>query len=82
MWVSKDELFWLKTEYYDEEDNLVNTEILSEIKQMDDRKMPTRLEMIPADEEGNKTILIFKNMNFNVNLKESFFSQQNMKRIR
>ncbi len=82
MWVSKDELFWLRTEYYDEEGDLVNTEVLSEIKQMDDRKMPTRLEMIPADEEGNKTILIFKNTDFNVNLKESFFSQQNMKRIR
>ena len=82
MWVSKEEYHWLKAEYYDEDNVLVNTEILSDIKQMDDRKMPTRLEMIPADEEGNKTILIFENMEFNVDLKESFFSQQNMRRIR
>jgi len=82
MWVSKDDYYWLKAEYYDEDNKLVNTEILSDIKQMDDRKMPTRLEMIPADEKGNKTILIFKNIKFNVNLNESFFSQQNMKRIR
>jgi outer membrane lipoprotein-sorting protein len=82
MWVSKKEFYWLKAEYYDEDNNLVNTEILSDIQQMDDRKLPTRLEMIPADEEGNKTILIFKDMKFNINLKESFFSQQNMKRIR
>jgi hypothetical protein len=40
------------------------------------------MEMIPADEEGNKTMLIFKNMKFNIKLDESFFSQQNMKRIR
>jgi len=82
MWVSKKDYYWLKAEYYDEDNKLVNTEILSDIQQMDDRKMPTHLEMIPADEKGNKTILIFKNTKFNINLKESFFSQQNMKRIR
>lgn len=82
MWVSKNELHWLKAEFYDEDGYLVNTEVMSDIKQMDDREMPTRMEMIPADEEGNKTILIFKNMKFNIKLEESFFSQQNMKRIR
>ncbi|MEZ5106283.1 MAG: outer membrane lipoprotein-sorting protein [Draconibacterium sp.] len=82
MWVSKTDYYWLKAEYYDEDGNLVNTEVLSDIKQMDDRKIPTRMEMIPADEEGNKTIIIFNNIKFKVKLNESFFSQQNMKRIR
>ena len=82
MWISKEELHWLKAEFYDEDGYLVNTEILSDIKKMDDRVMPTRLEMIPADEEGHKTIMIFDNIDFNVDIKESFFSQQNMKRIR
>lgn len=82
MWISKEELHWLKGEYYDEDGYLVNTEILSDIKKMDDRVMPTRMEMIPADEPGNKTTLIFKEMIFNVKMDESFFSQQNMKRIR
>lgn len=82
MWVSKENYYWLKSEYYDEDNFLVNTEILSEIKKMDDRTMPTRMEMIPADEKGNKTVIIFDNMKFNIKLKETFFSQQNMKRIR
>ncbi|WP_297086215.1 outer membrane lipoprotein-sorting protein [uncultured Draconibacterium sp.] len=82
MWISKKELHWLKAEFYDEDGYLVNTEILTEVKMMDDREMPTRLEMIPADEEGHKTIMIFDKIEFNVDLKESFFSQQNMKRIR
>lgn len=82
IWISKDEYYWLKSEYYDEDGFLVNTENLSEVKQMDDRKIPTRMEMIPADEPGNKTIIIFKNMKFSVKIDESFFSQQNMKRIR
>ncbi|WP_340114014.1 outer membrane lipoprotein-sorting protein [Maribellus mangrovi] len=82
MWISKEELHWLKAEFYDEDEYLVNTEILSDIKKMDDRVMPTRLEMIPSDEEGHKTILIFDKIDFNVDIKQSFFSQQNMKRIR
>lgn len=82
IWISKEEFYWLKSEYYDEDGLLVNTENLSEVKQMDDRKIPTRMEMIPADEPGNKTIIIFKNMKFSVKIDESFFSQQNMKRVR
>lgn len=82
MWVSKNDYHWLRAEYYDEDENLVNIEILSDIKKMDDREMPTRLEMIPADKEGQKTILIFDEIEFDVNLDESFFSQQNMKRVR
>ena len=82
MWVSKEKYHWLKAEYYDEDGILVNTELLSDIKRMDDRLMPTRMEMIPADKEGHKTILIFDDIEFDVDLNESFFSQQNMKRIR
>jgi len=82
MWITKKDYYWLKAEFYDEDGYLVNTQILSDIKQMDDRKIPTHMEMIPADEPGNKTILIYNDMKFSVKLDESFFSQQNMKRIR
>ncbi len=82
MWISKEELLWLKAEFYDEDDFLVNTEILTDIKKMDDRVIPTRMEMIPADKEGHKTVMIFKDIDFEAPLKESFFSIQNMKRIR
>ena len=82
MWVSKNEYHWLKAEYYDEDEELVNIEILSEIKKMDDREMPTRMEMIPAEKNGHKTVLIFDEIEFDVDLNESFFSQQNMRRIR
>ncbi|KOH43901.1 outer membrane lipoprotein-sorting protein [Sunxiuqinia dokdonensis] len=82
MWISKDELLWLKAEFYDEDDFLVNTEILTDIKQMDDRVIPTRMEMIPAEKEGHKTIMTFDKMDFEVPLEESFFSIQNMKRVK
>ncbi len=82
MWVSKDELLWLKAEFYDEDEFLVNTEILTDIKQMDDRIIPTRMEMIPADKPGQKTVMIFEKIDFDIDIDDSFFSIQNMKRIR
>ncbi len=82
MWVSKKDYLWLKAEFYDEDGALVNTEILSDVKKMDDRVIPTRMEMIPADKKGQKTVMIFENTDFDVPLKEDFFSIQNMKKIK
>lgn len=82
MWVSKNEYHWLKAEYFDEDGILVNTEIMSDVKVMDNREMPTRLEMIPADKPNQKTIMIFEKMDFDIKIDESFFSQQNMKKVK
>ena len=82
MWVSKKDYHWLKAEYYDEDGQLVNTEIMSEVKMMDNREMPTRMEMIPADKPGQKTVMIFEKMKFDIKIDESFFSQQNMKKVK
>ena len=68
--------------YYDEDDFLINTMILSDIKTMGGRVIPTHLEMIPADEPGNKTVLEYLQMEFDLNLEQEFFSLQNMKRVR
>ncbi|WP_372775171.1 outer membrane lipoprotein-sorting protein [Mangrovibacterium sp.] len=82
MWITMNDFLWLKAEFYDEDDELINTEILSEIRLMDDRMMPTHLEMIPKDKPGQKTSMVFEQIKFNVDLDESFFSIQNMKRIK
>jgi outer membrane lipoprotein-sorting protein len=81
-WIDKKDLLTLKAELYDEDGSLVRTELGSEIKIMDGRAIPSRLELIPAEEKGNKTIVEIKDIKFNVAIEESFFSQQNMKRIR
>lgn len=81
-WVDKKDFNILKAELYDEDGALVRTELGSEIKVMDGRSIPTRLELIPAEEKGNKTVVIIKEIRFNVPIEDSFFSQQNMKRVR
>lgn len=82
MWISKNDYLWLKAEFYDEDGALINTEILSDVKKLDDRVIPTRMEMIPADKKGQKTIMIFEDTKFDVPLKEDFFSIQNMKKLK
>lgn len=81
-WITVDGYDTWATEYYDEDMELVNVEQAYDIKQMGDRKIPTRIEITPAGKPGEKTILIIKEMKFDLDIEEDFFSQQNMKRIR
>jgi outer membrane lipoprotein-sorting protein len=81
-WIDKKDLHVLKAELYDEDGYLVRTELGSEIKLLDGRLIPAMLELIPAEEKGNKTIVRIKDIRFNVPVEDSFFSQQNMKRVR
>jgi outer membrane lipoprotein-sorting protein len=81
-WISKKDYITLRNEYYDEADILVNEEILDEIKNVGDRTIPTRFTMIPSDKKGQKTTMKFVSINFETQIEESFFSIQNMKRLR
>jgi outer membrane lipoprotein-sorting protein len=81
-YITKETFYNLKAEFYDEENMLVRTHMLSDIKKMHDRTLPTRIEVVPADEPNNKTVVVIETIEFNVKLDDGFFSQQNMKRIR
>lgn len=81
-WIDKKDFLFLKSELYDEDGYLVRTELGSKVKHMDGRLIPTLIELIPADEENQKTIIEIKEAQFNTPIKDSFFSQQNMKRVR
>ena len=81
-WISKKDYWQLQTQYFDEDDELIRTEKASEIKTFGDRKLPSKLEIIPADKPNQRTVVTIIKSDFNVNIDESFFSQQNMKRVR
>jgi outer membrane lipoprotein-sorting protein len=81
-WIDKKDFLFLKSELFDEDGYLVRTELGSDIKIMDGRLIPTRIELIPAEEEDQMTIIEIREILFNAPLKDSFFSQQNMKRVR
>lgn len=82
MCITKSDYNSIYVTYFDEDGQLVNTLYASEIKNLGGRMLPTRLEMIPADKKGNKTILIYKSLQFDLDLKDTFFATQNMARIK
>lgn len=82
LWISKADYYELKGEYYDEDMVLVNIMTASEIKKMGDRMLPSKMVMMPVDKPGNQTILETREIEFDLPMDESFFSQQNMKNVR
>jgi outer membrane lipoprotein-sorting protein len=81
MWIAKAEPIELKAEYYDEGGALVNTESLTQIKSLGGRDIPTLLTMTPIDKPGHATVLTIESCTFNTPIDDSFFSEQNMKRL-
>ena len=82
VYIDKVNINQLLVYYYDEDNYLVNTMILSKIREMGGRIIPTHLEMIPADEPENRTVIDYLDMEFDLKIDQSFFSLQNMKRVR
>jgi hypothetical protein len=82
MWIAKEHYWQLKSDFFDEDGTIVKSMRASEIKNLGGRRLPARLEMVPFDEPGNKTIMIYEELEFDIDIKVNFFSQQNMKRIR
>jgi outer membrane lipoprotein-sorting protein len=81
-WIAKAGDFQVKTEFYDEDDELINTEHFSDVKVMGGREIPTKMEMIPAGKPGHKTVLVISAAAFDKPLPDDFFSLQNLKRAR
>ena len=82
MWIAKNGYLQLRADYYDEDEFLIKSMVGTEVQKMGGRTIPTHWEMIPHDKPGQKTIMDYKNIEFNIKTKVSFYSQKNMKRVR
>lgn len=81
-WIDKEEFMQLKVEFYDEDGYLINTMYGKNVKELGGKILPATLEVIPADEPENKTIIEYLSLEFNEKMEDRFFSVQNMKRVR
>lgn len=79
--IDKKDFLELHSRFYDDDGKLVNTMNSYDIKMMHDRIIPTRFEMIPADKKGQKTEMIYLNIQYNKPIDDTFFSVENMKTI-
>lgn len=82
LWVSRDEYNLRQIKYFDEFGSLINTLSSYQVKQLGGRRIPTRLEMQPADKPGQKTLMIYHAASFDFPIEESFFSLSQMKGLR
>jgi outer membrane lipoprotein-sorting protein len=81
VWISIKGYLELKTEYYDEDGTLVKSFLGSNVRLFGDRRLPAHWEMIPHDNPGDKTILDYDELTFDISLTADYFSLQNMKRV-
>jgi len=82
MWISTDDSFEMQIQFFDEDNALVKTHSSSDVKVFDGRKLPSVMEITPADKPQNKTVVTINTIKFNVAIANNFFSQQNMKTVK
>ncbi|BDP38036.1 TPA: outer membrane lipoprotein-sorting protein [Vibrio parahaemolyticus] len=82
LWISQSTYLQRKVEFYDEFDERVNVLTTYGVKDLGGRKIATRMEMKPVDKPGNKTIFTTHQAQFDFDINDDFFSQQQMKSLR
>lgn len=82
VWITHDNYFQLKVNFYDEDDELVNVMKAYDIKKMGGKLLPAKMEITPLDKKGQKTIMEYISIEFDIPFKDNFFTVQNMKRLK
>ncbi len=68
---------WVR--YYDEDGDLIRTIEFSDYQIMSGRLVPVRMSVIPTDKPDERTTLIYHELDFDVDIDESFFSLRNLR---
>ncbi|MGD2152189.1 MAG: outer membrane lipoprotein-sorting protein [Gemmatimonadales bacterium] len=72
--VRQDDLMPTWARYYDEDGNLVRTITFSDYQVMGGRLVPARMDVLPEDKPGERTTVVYSELEFNIDIDESFFS--------
>lgn len=82
LFIDKVDFITLRNEMYDEDGGLVNVLKSSNVKLLSGIKMATKMEMIPMEKKGNKTVMTITKLDTKTEIQDSFFTKQNMKRVK
>lgn len=69
-----------KIEYFDEKGELVRTMAWSEVKDVDGRRMPTVMRVVPADKPDEYTRITYEQIDFDADIPAGTFSLQALKK--
>lgn len=78
VWIDILDFLQLKTEFYDEDGELISIMNGSDIKNFGSRKVTSRIEMIPAGKTGYKTFIIYDQLEYDIEIPDQFFTTRNM----
>ena len=81
-WISVTNFVEIKIEYYDEDNELVNTFNAYDLKTYGGRTLASRMEVVPADKPNQKTVMTVEKYDLDMAIEDSFFSQQNMQKVK
>ncbi len=82
LWIDKEDYMQLKIEFYDEDNFLVNKLLSYSPKEFGKRKLPSRIEYIPMETEGNKTVIEYLDWDFDVVIPDKYFTSRYMNSLR
>lgn len=82
IWIDKIDYMQLQTDFYDEDDYLVNQMIGSDVKVFDGKKLPSKLRVIPVDKDGQETVITYNVLKFDISIPDNYFTTNYMKRIK
>jgi outer membrane lipoprotein-sorting protein len=77
--VRKEDYLPVIEEYYDEKGKIMRLMNFKDIRLFGDKKLPAVMEIIPQNKEGNKTVLEYIDLDFNVKVDENIFSLRNLR---
>jgi hypothetical protein len=72
--VRQDDMMPTWARYYDEDGALVRTMTFSDYRVMGGRLVPAVMELIPEDKPAERTLVRYTELEFDINIDESFFS--------
>jgi outer membrane lipoprotein-sorting protein len=80
--ISEDGLIPIQAKYYDRKGRHARTLYWDDVKVFDGKRIPAHMTLIPQDEEGQKTEMIYEEIDFDVDLPESTFSLSRLEQSR
>ena len=78
IWLRTEDLLPVRQDYYDDDGELAKYMVFSDFEFMHDRVIPTVMRMVPLDKEGHYTEFIYTEAEFDIELSEDIFTQQNL----
>jgi hypothetical protein len=79
--VRQDDLMPVWATYYDDRGELARTMTFSDFQVMGGRLVPSRMDIVPADKPDERTTILYRELAFDVDLDEAFFSLRQLRSV-